>query len=378
MKAFFQYTLDLSSLKPQDVELYLQISGWSREQYIPDKISIWIKEQAEILLPLSIKFGDYFKRIEDILNILELVEKRSVSEIYNDMIMNNADIIRVRLINAKTNEGTIPLNEGIQLLKLAQNMMIASANSTIEKKPVYPTSKFKNASSYVETLKMGQTEKGSYVIKILSYLPKIIDRNLFGLEEPFERRVTKNLLKSLYYTKKAAIKAISNRFDMQDFFDGVPYGINANLCEAISSYDSPLLSKMNLQIHISWSNFRPIVETENDIVEFSNELMPILREAAREFRAQAPINEIVEIKGPVIILKRPRKNSNSEMGLVTIWCDINDQTKSVQLELNKTDLEYAIKAFKEQNFLKCEGILNTENRGLKLINPTNIKIEECS
>jgi len=70
---------------------HLQENGWHEERKIGDKGAIWFfitKEgkRAEVLLPLRESLIDYASRMDDVFRVLALVEQRSQSEIFNDLV----------------------------------------------------------------------------------------------------------------------------------------------------------------------------------------------------------------------------------------------------------------------------------------------------
>lgn len=83
----------LSQLQPQQVEAYLQSTGWQERNRIPDKVSIWIYNFApenhfKIQLPVDQNFDDYPRRMSEIIEILEKAENRSQLDILSDLITN--------------------------------------------------------------------------------------------------------------------------------------------------------------------------------------------------------------------------------------------------------------------------------------------------
>ena len=114
MKFDFQDYPLLSTLHYQDIAEYLSSRGWEKLATNPGKFSIWeyIEDEEnnfDILLPLNQKFKDYERRILEILNTLEKVEKRQQTEIFKDLQMmsginsrSKGDDIGSSLLNGET------------------------------------------------------------------------------------------------------------------------------------------------------------------------------------------------------------------------------------------------------------------------------------
>jgi hypothetical protein len=80
----------LSTIKPSEVVRYLQATGWKKESEQTGKWSIWLHEREgeeyEVTVPLKTQYRDFAFRISDILCVLEVFEKRSQLEIFQDLL----------------------------------------------------------------------------------------------------------------------------------------------------------------------------------------------------------------------------------------------------------------------------------------------------
>ena len=138
----------------------------------------------------------------DVLRTLSMIEQRSEVEIFADLTTISADVIRVRASEPENADGTVSLVEGVMLVREAMDMMAAAACATVAPKPLYRARRPQEAADYLSGLRLGQTERGSFVVTILSRVtpslsaPSAAHEELF-LEEPFERRVSYKLVESL-------------------------------------------------------------------------------------------------------------------------------------------------------------------------------------
>lgn len=81
----------LSHLQPENVEVYLQATGWHQRNRIPDKVSIWTRDtfsedKLKIQLPVDQEFDDYPRRMYEIMETLEKAENRSQLDIVSELI----------------------------------------------------------------------------------------------------------------------------------------------------------------------------------------------------------------------------------------------------------------------------------------------------
>ena len=243
----------------------------------------------------------------DTLRTLEVVEDRSQLEILNDLLATSADIMRFRITYAEATDGTIPIEEGAQIVQRARDMVMAGACAAIEKRAVFQTRKPNQAVEYLKKVRMGQTERGSYVVTVISRVAPVLRLGesdcLFEVEQPFERQVTATLARAVAAAKRAASSAAATG-DFENFRTGVSVGISANLCDAIRGLASGGEADRGVEVTFSWSRSRPIEpSTVEDRVAFSPDSMPVIEEAARLFRETTP-REDFELRGPVVKLER--------------------------------------------------------------------------
>lgn len=80
-----------NAVNPKTVRTYLEHQGWSKWADFPDKADIWAYtnfegKRFEVLLPGTTDMPDYASRMDDVFRVLELLEQRSKSELFNDLV----------------------------------------------------------------------------------------------------------------------------------------------------------------------------------------------------------------------------------------------------------------------------------------------------
>src|SRR6266567_8729063 len=223
MKAAIRDTQILRAVSLLDITAYLRANGWRRAEESA-KAAYWQRSDEaehgyEILVPRRSEFADFPARIGEVLSTLEVVENRSQLEIFNDLITSNADVIRVRTHSRDGEDnGSLSLEDGVMLHEKVREMILAAACATIRKSAVYAKRKPERAMSYLRRIRLGQTERGSYVFTLISPVtPALrIEHSLFTTEEPFERRVVETLANALNATRDAA-ESSTTSLDMDPF-----------------------------------------------------------------------------------------------------------------------------------------------------------------
>lgn len=384
MKARIRDLETLRSIRPLDLVSYLRQAGWKKVSGQDGKYSVWVSsltgDAIEVIVPLTVEFGDFAARISDVLGSLEALEARSQIDILNDIASTTFDVIRIRPEIPRTQDGTISLESGIKLVENAREVMLAAACSTIEPRPYYPTRKPSQAMDYMKRIRLGQTEFGSYVITVRSPIPPELKIQLQQLDllpesqpepepEPFERQVTQTLSCSLDALNIAASRGIENG-DLAPFKDAIKLGVSANLCDAIAALQVETESS-NLNMNISWGHARPVPETFKTRFSFLPDSVEVIREAARIFKETAPRDNF-ELTGTVVRLTREQ----DKPGSVTFLAPVEGSLKKIQAELIGDDYSKACNAHRDRLIVKCMGNLLHEGKFYKLSSPHSFEVVE--
>jgi len=368
------------SLNPQDLENYLINNNWDKAKTIHNEVSIWENNingnKFRVWLPLNNNFADFSISIKRVIKTLSQLEDRSQLEILEDFYtVNIGDVVRVRSYDILNKaDSTLEINDGLLLIKRAKDMLLSAACATIEPKPVFPSRKPIKVEDFAKKLRLGQTEHGSYIIKLISPIT-VVESNQhvipeFPEKQPFERLSIITLMNSLNALKKVSEETFKRgRFYFEPFNEIVVEGVSANLCDAITG----LNEKTNytpIEVGVSWS-YIPIEKHINEKVEFPLEVMPYISEASRQFHEKNPEDNFV-LEGNVT--KLHRENQKKGNGIITVVCIIEGKKRRVKVELYENDYDIAIEAHKEGLEIYCSGQMIKEGNSFKLNNPSNFKL----
>jgi hypothetical protein len=365
----------VAALRPTEVTAYLRASGW-HEQQRRDTWSVWMKgDEFEVIVPLSRQLHDFALRMGDVLRTLSKIEQRSQVEIFADLTTISADVIRVRASEPESADGTVSLVEGVMLVQEAMDMMAAAACAAVAPKPLYRARRPQEAADYLRGLRLGQTERGSFVVTIVSRVspslagPKAPHEELFP-EEPFERRVSYTLVDSLAALRSAAESAASNAtFDA--FANAVSEGVSANLCDAMVGMGRHLSDSGSLAVELSWARTRATRQGVVSRVAFPREFIPIFEEAARLFRERSPFEDF-EIRG---VVRRLDRSESADIGTATVDAPIDHRFRPVSMALAGADYQVAIQSHDRRIPMIAEGVLTKQGRSLILHNLINVRLE---
>lgn len=367
----------LASLKPKDVEDYLVSTGWTIEEEINGRALVLSSRQnrKELLIPTSQTSTDYAARVAEAIASIEIVEERSQLEIVADIQMAAFDIVRFRLSSPLWADGSIYVQQGIQTFKKARDLIASAARAVDadEPKGAYYGKPSERVQRHLKQARLGQTERGSYVITVKIPIPRF-DENEHGQAdlylEPFPRQITQTMTTAVQQAYTAALET-DRTGDWQPFFNAIPHGVSANLCDAVAGIADANYQN-GLDVSVCWSRVRAepdAIVTSTTIEPFA---VPIFLEAARNFRQKEPEPDF-SLEGVVVGLDRAE---GAEFGTVKVFCVVEDKPRKVRLELPVSEYHKATRAHDEELSVQCTGDLVKEGRTLVLREPHDFSVIE--
>lgn len=363
MKVHIRDREALLAVSPAALSAYARAAGWKKTEAFGDHSDVYqATGLPEIILPRTQSLGDYANVVSRLIDIFAAVAEMDELALYRDLVTADRDVIRVRATEGDR-AGTVSVNDGVNLMDGARDLLLAAACSLKDPRPIYRPGANKEASDYLDRVRLGQTEQGSFVVALLSpVVPPPMQGSLSAGwssdDDPIERKVTKRLVGALRTTHEATESA--TRGDMGFFLDSVGNGVSANLCEALVKLVGPFPT---LDIGVVWAQTRP-THTERDTVQFTEGDAPILREAARLLRAREP-EPNVRLVGFVQRMKRDESEAD---GTIALRAHIDGQNQSVTAVLQHSDYGRAVQAHQAREPIIMEGDLERVGQRWKLLN----------
>ena len=378
MKVAIQDPVALRALKPLELTAYLRSKGWRWKADLHGKGSLWVWRSPEgrefdVALPSKREVGDYALRISELIHTVAEAESRSQLDVLRDVETAAADVIRVRASSQEAAAGSLPLERGVAFIERCRDLVLAAACTALDKRAYFAKRKPQQAMDYLTNVRMGQTERGSFVLTMLSPVPPALtpsQGSFFTAEppEPYERQVVRTLIDALDALGGAAREAAAHG-GMEPFQQAVSRGVSANLCEAVIGL-SAVDSGEGLDVNVSWSPSRPAGNGALARVQLGGDSIPIIREAARQFRETAPAEDLA-IEGVVTRLDR---GADATEGDVTIAANVEEHLRRVVVRLAGDTYSQAVKAHDNRQTVKCTGDLVKEGRGYRLQNPRYFEV----
>lgn len=345
----------LSQVNYNKVESYLKGRGWSKKASIQSKANIWRLDKKEILVPILSSLEDYSARIYDLFETLSETENRSQLEIYNDILTAFTDVVRLRAEATDYEDGTIPVKKGISLIQGGERIFLCSAWSLEEERPYYVGKQPDKVSKFIEDLRMGQTEHGSYIATFHVPLRGIEQATILPVEQqdtPYGRKVCSRASEALSNLADAA-NEYRRRQNNHVFDEVISYGVNANLCESVLLLAE--VCKFNdIKMDFTLSSEHKS-ETFNTRVVIPTTYASAIREASEYFKNKESDVDVY-IEGDVI--KLDKDNKFHAVVLTT------SMGKPVRLHVDLTEAQHklAIQSYEEEIAVKVSGKIKKRAR----------------
>jgi len=380
-------------LNPSEVRRYAIAEGWQRVEGVNGKIALYHHPKSDLdqlIVPLDPSMGDYGTGMAEV--IARLAERSGLLpiQILDDLLNSLCDVIRFRLDEPDSRQGSIPLAQSISLLAAAERALLSAACSVIQPQTFHPRLSRAEAEQMVKACRVGQTERGSFVLKIACPLDSVDletpvskqtplfnkmakldpEPNLHGLNEPFTRKVTRLLMKSLgrVVTAIDSDKTDSLLVDQP----GQPV-LSANICEALLAMQ-PTGERSLLGIQTTWSRaFTPPPPNEvpgsvllrADVFSEIEKVAQTLR-PAKEPKMSTFVGLVDSLMG------NPDPDRRVE-GDVTFLLFDTDETIKARATLSADDYRVAWQAHGEAGYVSLRGKLIRERRSNRIEEVSDLK-----
>ena len=359
----------LRAISPSAIAAYARGEGWEKTEPYGAHADVYVaRGRPEIIVPRSDRFADYAAVVSRLIGIFS--EQIDLDEIavYSNLVGADRDVVRVRTAEAD-DDGSVPLDVGVRIVSEARDMLLAAACAARTPQPLYRAGANKEATDYMRSVRLGQTERGSFVVTLLAPTPPLLqhplDPSWVDFEnEPFERKVTLRLVDALEASRSAAELALSG--DGGAFDRAVASGVSANLCEAVANL---IDQSHGVDVSVTWARTRPRQEVQRKVTFSANDAA-ILKEAARTFRLRQPKPDVT-LFGFVHKLKR---DQDEAVGAVTLKALIDDKLQSVTAVLDEADYAVAVAAHGSKTPVIAKGDLVRTKQRWQLTNANVLEV----
>ena len=372
MTSLMNIPASLSAVSVRAMRAYLEGQGWRHIEEQGNSAFIYgLEDRNEELLVPIVPLADYDRRMMDILETLSEVEQRDGSAILRDVSLSEFDLVKVRLPEV-SEDGSIPASTGVTLFQESRNLLLAAACSALRPQRAFRAGGNREATEYMRSVRLGQTEAGSFTVNLMSPVPPPLirhgDPGADDYSDPYARRVTNTLMSGLKSISQA-VASVNGGDDIEAFEKRVREGVSANLCDAIAN----LLESENqesLDISVTWSPIRPGLEQPSR-VRFVAPDSNVLKEASNILRDRQE-REGEHLEGYISSLARGQAQ---RQGRATLKAVVDGVMSSVRVDFAPQDYSLITEAHDRRRVVSLEGDLQREGQRWVVRNPRHLEIE---
>lgn len=357
-----------AGIDPAGIFAYLQASGW-RETGSYGRAAVWTRlvdgAEAEVLVPVSAELRDYPTRLAELVGTLSTVEQRPASEVLQDLRSSRLDVQYIRMMPDGPN-GSTPLHEGYLAIKGVHDLFLAAATSAVssERPSVLPSKKPPQAHGFLDQVRLGQTGRGSYVLRVETPLPSP------DITPPVSSR---EVLLHLYQMTSSAHAAAldTSETDLTAFAERVGEGVSANLCQALVDIGGQ--RQNSFELRFAWAPAAPL-DLATPTMRFDRSLIKALRKGARYLK-ELPVTETATVVGRVVELHR---TPTDRLGKVQVEGTVEAADRRyedrVTMWLTLQDYDLALSAHGAQHQLRVVGELRHTGRQFEISRVSSVEI----
>src|SRR5712691_1575061 len=118
---------------PLDARTYAAAAGWQPLEGVNGTVAVYHHPSSDLdqlVVPLDAHGDTYGRRMAEVIAHLAEKEDRPAREVLDELLLPPADVLRLRVATPEAARGTLPLEEGIQLMRGGRDLLLAAACST--------------------------------------------------------------------------------------------------------------------------------------------------------------------------------------------------------------------------------------------------------
>jgi len=363
----------VEDLDAEGIILYLRANGWELERRDARR-SIWRHSSgARVFVPGS-PSSDSRELLRVAFQEIAQAEDRTHEELAIDLAWQQFDKLH---LHREASAGGLLLADGLDLHIALRDAIVAAARASSEPRSSFSGRRPLAVEAYIDRVRLIPAVPGSFVVRALLPLdapPEQEPLALIGVVSPKVRRIATTLLRASAEVVETA-QAVAQGAPPSKWDDSVPFGVSANLCDALTrltgSLDEP--GGGDAQLRIAWSWVAP--EEPSPTVTIPRGLAPIIA-AGADFLRGEPEEHTIRIVGLVTKLHREEASGPGEVtvrGHIESW---DASSRAVRLELDERTYRAALAAHDAGLSVKSTALVRRTDRGLTVVRVEDFHVLE--
>lgn len=359
-------------LTASSVDRYLTLNGWIRDYAFPNtNLMVFTTplKNRRIAIPSNENYDDFYISLEEILQTISSLEKKSVNQIIKEMATIFFDRMEFRIVSNLSSDGKLPLEYASSCIEGLKELVLYSACAEQNAQPIcFKASS--TAKSYLENFKLAQTELGSFIINIDI---KVVDENSeqmiledCNIPKPFEHKVVERIYNAISQVDSVVMQ---DKTLTQITANGFQSGITANMCDALLKM-KPSVGDVEIDTTIRYASALTRTTSESKHIVVKSNHFWALSEISKIYRDKVEIQDVT-LTGIVKSLSK-RGHDEKTIRLVTQY---EGNWHTISMDLSSEDYIIACNAHRDENEVEVSGILDMSHKIWELTNITTFKIK---
>lgn len=347
-------SLPISSISIDELKRFLIINGFVSDgpwgKYLERFKFKRDQDLFNVIVPITREIADYDVRLKEALSDLAQALDLTWNQLISTVAVSEHKIFRMRA-RVGADLSSIPFDEGHALLTNGKALVKSSAVSAFSTRPrsVIRGRVSRHVDHYMERVRLGQSEVGSYIFNIL--LPRV--STIFDVNDQDNEHgdvVADTLQENIAL---ASEMAISNRVPNLSQMQSV--GMSANFCEALYNI---IDWSDNVTFEVKSNSYNSKIEK---VYSFDRRSLSVLERTVVKLTPEEQPESIV-ISGTITRLSEP---ATRRRGSIDLLVRLNGRKRSVRIAFGASDRDTIITAFKEKStrMLTVKGYLKTGRNG---------------
>lgn len=277
-------------ITPIDLRDFLKSQGWSIfERALTDRLFVLSHPafpRRQLVFPMDMAAPDYAESVDIVIGKVGELTRISRDSLLAKLLSIRDDVLRIRVFN-DANSYDVPLSFASSLITNAEKLLKSAACTVLRPRAHHPRLSLSEATQLVEKSRFGQTERGSYVVRVSCPINALEVQGSLELDSssaPFVRQVTLSLNQALQQLT-SAIEADSIDNLVSSIRTSASPLVSANLCEALSGMHDDRMDN-SLDFSFDWSVLRHIpAQIRTQPIRIQRDYFSRIEEIRRELRS---------------------------------------------------------------------------------------------
>jgi hypothetical protein len=335
------------------------------------------RQSRSVVIPLDPESVDFVELgLEAIAKASDVADSLGRSSNFLNALASTHQVDVVRFArDVPSRDGSIRWDEGERLFASARGSLTVAAKTAFERQAAFGRELKGVGQRFMESVRMGQTEVGSFVVTAFSPVDAIIIKTVSRKSSPqmpaVEESVTgRDVTSTLNEALGATLEIVSDKrlqATASAFESAVKFGVSREL---LTSLADGVGKSGAVQVQLSGPKRGQAALVGVHVFEASQ--TESIRMGARRL-AQAFPRQTVELVGRVEVLSRPKPG---EFGIVRLEVVEGSAAKSVKIRLTEAQFEIAASSIAKERFVRVQGTQEREGDTFWMYNPRIVTTDD--